>query len=56
MSDFCPSFFCGCEYYRIDVPVETKVYLTVGFILLIIALSVRIGSEWFIFKDYYPMK
>jgi hypothetical protein len=24
--------------------------------LLIIALSVLIGSEWFIFKDYYPMK
>jgi hypothetical protein len=24
--------------------------------LLIVTVCVRIGSEWFIFKDYYPMK
>jgi len=24
--------------------------------LIVMALCVRIGSEWFIFKDYYPMK
>jgi hypothetical protein len=44
MSDFCPAYFCGCEYYRSNYSVEPKVYITIAFILLIITLSVRIGS------------
>ena len=64
MSQTCAQFFCGCEYYlgglpdddTIDRSVNTKVYLSIGWMLLILTVCVGIGSQWFIFKDYYPMK
>jgi len=57
MSRDCVQLFCGCEYYfGKDEEVDTKVYIAVGFMLVVVTAAVRIGSEWFIFKDYYPMK
>lgn len=57
MNQNCANIFCGCEYYAgNNSAVSAKVYLEIGFILFVVTLSVRIGSEWFIFKDYYPMK
>ena len=55
MSRNCVQLFCGCEYF-LDEDINPKVYFSIGWMLIVLTVSVRIGSEWFIFKDYYPMK
>jgi hypothetical protein len=52
--NLCQNDFCGCEFYQGEV--VGKVYIHIAIILVAIAVSVRVGSEWFIFKDYYPLK
>jgi hypothetical protein len=57
MSENCSQYFCGCEYYLGDTEeISPKVYICIAVMLVILTACVRIGSEWFIFKDYYPMK
>lgn len=33
-----------------------KVYILLAFVLLVVVGSVRVGTSWFIYKDYYPLK
>ena len=48
--------FCGCLHYEDD---QSSVYIALIFICLIllyIMYTVKVGLDWFIFKDYYPLK
>lgn len=57
----CSYLFCGCEsiktiYDTEEVAVQPKVFFCIFWVLLIIMAGVKMGLQWFIFKDYYPLK
>lgn len=57
MSQTCVSFFCGCQYYLgYDTEINSKVYFSIFFMIFVLIVAVKVGSTWFIYKDYYPMK
>ena len=60
----CSQDFCGCITYT-NSDIFSKELLDKGtiksgvFIVLIIILvmiAIKLGLDWFIFKDYYPLK
>lgn len=61
---FACDSFCGCESYCSnayndncdDTDIGARVYVSILAIIIVIGVSVRVGTEWFIFKDYFPLK
>lgn len=39
-----------------EVNVTAKVYFMILYLIVIIIAGVKMVLEWFIFKDYYPLK
>lgn len=57
----CSNVFCGCEslgtvYDTREQPISFKVYFCIFWMVLVVMGGVKMGLEWFIFKDYYPLK
>lgn len=60
-SNSCSYLFCGCEFIRTvyddnEQQVAFKVYFCIFWVLVVVMAGVKMGLEWFIFKDYYPLK